>query len=67
LLKIRVKFLRVAWKKKTLKNAKLNRLLLIDVEIPEEANTLVSERLVHNHELKNCKIFHSEGPTAITH
>jgi hypothetical protein len=59
-LKDKVKFLRVAWKKKTLKDGKLNGPLLIDVGTPEEANMWVSEGLFHNHEPKNCEIFHSE-------
>jgi hypothetical protein len=58
--KDKVKFLRVPWKKKTLKDGKLNGPLLINVGTQEEANALVSEGLVHDHEPKNCKIFHSE-------
>jgi hypothetical protein len=54
LLKGRVKFLRVAWKKTTLKTGKPHGLLLIDVGTPEEANTLVQEGLIHDNELRNC-------------
>jgi hypothetical protein len=50
LLKGKVKFLRVAWKKKTLKDGRLKGPLLIDVGTPEEANTLVREGLIHDHE-----------------
>ncbi len=67
-LKGKVKFLRVAWKKKTLKDGKLSGPLLIDVGTPEEANTLVSDGLIHDHEPKFCELFHnatSAGPTAI--
>ncbi len=60
LLTARVKFLRVAWKKKTLKDGKVYGPLLINVGTPEEANTLVSEGLVHDHEPKTCEIFHIE-------
>jgi hypothetical protein len=42
-LKGKVKFLRVAWKKETLKDGRLSGPLLIDVETPEEANTMVSD------------------------
>jgi hypothetical protein len=59
-LKGRVKFLRVAWKRKTLKDGKLSGPLLIDVGTQEEVNTLVSEGLYHDHEPKNCELFHSE-------
>ncbi len=41
LLKDKVKFLRVAWKKTTLNKGKPHGPLLIDVGSPEEANTLV--------------------------
>jgi hypothetical protein len=60
LLNGKVMFLRVAWKKKTLKDRRPRGLLLIDVGMPEEANTLVSKGLIHDHEPKNCKLFHSE-------
>ncbi len=50
----------MAWKKKTPKDGKLNGPLLIDVGTPEEANVLVPEGLVHDHEPRNCEIFHSE-------
>jgi hypothetical protein len=60
LLKGKVKFLRVARQKRTLKDGKLHGPLLINVGTPEEANTLVTEGLVHNPDLKNCKLFHSE-------
>jgi hypothetical protein len=60
LLKRKVKFLRVAWQKRTLKDGKLHGPLLIDIGTPEEANTLVTEGLVHDHDLKNCELFHSE-------
>jgi hypothetical protein len=60
LLKGKVRFLRVAWKKKTRKVGRLRGLLLIDVGMPEEANTLVREGLIHDHEPKNCNLFHSE-------
>jgi hypothetical protein len=59
-LKGKVKFLRVTWKKKTLKDGRLSGPLLINVGTPEEANTLVSDGLIHDHEPKNCEIFHSE-------
>jgi hypothetical protein len=59
-LKDKVKFLKLTWKQKTLKVGKLHEPLLIDVGTPEEANTLVLEGLLHNHELKNCELFHSE-------
>ncbi len=42
-LREKVKFLRVAWKKKILKDSKLSGPLLIDVGTPEEANTLISD------------------------
>jgi hypothetical protein len=60
LLKGRVKFLRVAWQKRTLKGGKLAGPLLMNVRTLEEANTLVTEGLVHNHDLKNCELFHYE-------
>jgi hypothetical protein len=50
-----VKFLKVAWRKTTLKNGKLSGPLLIDVGTPEEANTLVLEGLLHNHEPRIAK------------
>jgi hypothetical protein len=59
-LKGKVKFLRVAWKKKTLKDGRLSGPLLINVRAPEEANTLVSDGLIHDHEPKFCEPFHSE-------
>jgi hypothetical protein len=59
-LKSKVKFLKVAWRKLTLRDGKLSELLLIDVGTPEEANTLVLEGLIHDHEPKNYEIFHSE-------
>jgi hypothetical protein len=43
-----------------LKDGKLSGPLLIKVGTPEEANTLVSDGLFHDHEPKNCKLFHSE-------
>jgi hypothetical protein len=49
-----VKFLKVAWRKTTLKDGKLNRPLLIDVATPEEANTWVLGGLIHDHEPENC-------------
>ncbi len=58
-LKSKVKFLKVAWRKTSPKDGKLYCPLLIDVETPEEVNTLVLDGLVHNPELKNCEIFHS--------
>jgi hypothetical protein len=58
--KDKVKFMKLTWKQKTLKAGKLHGPLLIDVGSPEEANTLVLEGLLHNHELKNCELFHSE-------
>jgi hypothetical protein len=60
LLKGKVKFLRMARQKMTLKDEKLQGPLLIDMGTPEEAITLVTAGLVHNHDLKNCKLFHSE-------
>jgi glutathione S-transferase len=59
-LKNKVKFIKVTWMKKTLKKGRLHGQLLIDVGTPEEADTLVHEGLLHNHELKNCELFHSE-------
>ncbi len=59
-LKGKAKFLRVAWMKSTLKDGKLYGRLLIDVETPEDAHSLVSEGLVHDHEQKYCKLFHSK-------
>jgi hypothetical protein len=59
-LKDKVKFLKLTWKRKTLKAGKLHGPLLIDVGTPEEVTTLVLESLVHNHELKNCELFYSE-------
>jgi hypothetical protein len=38
----------------------IQRPLLMDVRTPEEANTLVQEGLLHDYELKNSKLFHSE-------
>jgi hypothetical protein len=46
--------------KRTLKDGKLYGPLLIDVGTPEEADTLVSEGLVHDHKPKYCEISHSE-------
>ncbi len=60
LLKSNVKFLKVAWRKTTLKNGRLSGPLLIIVGTPEEANTLVREGLIQDHEPKTCEIFHSE-------
>jgi hypothetical protein len=62
-LKNKVRFLKLAWRKKTLTNGKLHGALLIEVGTSGEANTLVQECLLHNHELKNCEIFHSECNT----
>jgi hypothetical protein len=45
-----VKFLRVAWKKKTVEDGKLSGSLLIVVGTPAEAITLVSDKLFHDHE-----------------
>ncbi len=59
-LKEKVKFLMMTWKQETLRVGKLHGPLLIDVGTPEEANTLVLEGLLHDHELKNCELFHSE-------
>jgi hypothetical protein len=59
-LKDKVKFLKLAWKQKTLKAGKLHGPLLIDVGTLEEANALVLEGLLHDHEIKNCELFHSE-------
>jgi hypothetical protein len=42
-LKGKVKFLRVVWKKKTLKDSKLSRPFLIKVIASEDANMLISE------------------------
>jgi hypothetical protein len=50
-LKGKNKFIRVTWKKKTLKNGRLSGLLLIGVETLEEANTLISDGLAHNQQL----------------
>ncbi len=58
-LKDKVKFLKLTWKQKTLKAGKLHGPLLIDVGTPKEANALVLEDLLHDHELKNCELFHS--------
>ncbi len=59
-LKGKAKFLRVAWMKRPMKDGKLYGLLLINVETLEEANTLVYEGLVHDHEPKYSEIFHNE-------
>ncbi len=55
-LRNKIKFLKLAWKKKTLTDSKLHRPLRINVGTREEANTLAQEGLVHDHELKNCEI-----------
>ncbi len=52
-----VKFLKLAWKKKTLKNKKLHGLLLINMRTLVEKNILVTDSLLYDHELKNCEIF----------
>jgi hypothetical protein len=57
-LKGKIKFLRVASNKSNLKDSKPSGLLLVDMGTPEEANTLVTEGLVHNLEPKYCKLFH---------
>jgi hypothetical protein len=59
-LKDKVKFLKLTWKRKTLKAGKQHGPLLIDVRTPKEANTLVLEGLLNDHELKNCELFYSE-------
>jgi hypothetical protein len=59
-LKGRVRFLKVAWRKTTLKDGKLYGPHLIDMGTSEEANTTVSEGLVHDHEPGNFRFFHSE-------
>jgi hypothetical protein len=46
--------------KRPMKDGKLYGLLLINVETLEEANTLVYEGLVHDHEPKYSEIFHNE-------
>ncbi len=58
-LKGKVKFLRAAWQKRTLKEGKRHRPLLIDLGTPEEVNILVTKGLQHDHDLNNCKLFHS--------
>jgi hypothetical protein len=50
-LKDKVKFLKLTWQQKTLKAGRLHGPLLVDVGTPEEANTLVKEGLLHDHEL----------------
>jgi hypothetical protein len=59
-LKGKVKFLRVAWKKKALKDGKLSGILIIDMGKPEEASTLISDGLFVDHEPKYVELFHSE-------
>ncbi len=59
-LKGKVKFLKVAWQKRTLKDGKLKGPLLVEVETPEEAYTFVTEGLVHDHNLTNSELFNGE-------
>ncbi len=59
-LKDKVKILKLTWKQKTLKVGKLHGPLLIDIGTPDEANTLVLEGLLYNHNLENCELFHGE-------
>ncbi len=59
-LNSKVRFLRVAWQKKKQKDRKLKGLLHLEVGTPEEANTLVTEGLVLDQDLKNCVLFFSE-------
>jgi hypothetical protein len=54
-LKSKVKLLKVAWRKTTLKDSKLFKPLLIDKGTPDEANTIVLDGLIHDLELKNCE------------
>ncbi len=56
----KVKFLKLTWQQKTLKASRLHGPLLVDVGTQEEANTLVQDGFLHNYELKNCELFHSE-------
>jgi hypothetical protein len=49
-----VKFLKRAWKKNTLKAEKLHGPLMINMGTLEEANILIQEGLLHDHELKYC-------------
>ncbi len=50
----------MAWQKRTFKSGKLAEPLLMDVGKLEEANTLVTEGLIHDPNLKYCKLFHHE-------
>jgi hypothetical protein len=59
-LKTRVKFLRVAWRSKTLKLRKTHGSLLIEEGSLEEANILVEEGLVHDGQLHDCVLFIEE-------
>jgi hypothetical protein len=59
-LKGKVRLLKLTWQQKVWKARKLHGLLLVDVGTPKEASILVQEGLLHNHELKNCELFHSE-------
>ncbi len=51
-LKNRVNFLKWTWNTKTLNSGKPYGLLLINVGMPDEANLMVEEGLLHNHEQK---------------
>ncbi len=52
--------MKLTWKTKTLKSGKPYKPLLIDVGAPDEANIVVEEGLLHDHEPKECEIFVSE-------
>jgi hypothetical protein len=52
-----IKILHVSWHLKSLKHGKTHGPLLLEVTTPEEANILMQEGLLHDGELKDCKIF----------
>jgi hypothetical protein len=52
--------LHVAWRMKTLKEGKSHGPLLLEVGTPSKANMLVQEGLLHDGELKDCKLFHGD-------
>jgi hypothetical protein len=58
--KTKVEFLKVDWRMKILKAGILHGPLLIDMAMPEEANSLVLNGLPHENELKKCKSYYSE-------
>jgi hypothetical protein len=50
----------VTMEDKKLKDGKLHEPLLVNVEMLEKTYTQVQESLLHDHVMKNWKIFHSE-------